>query len=386
MKKKRIAIIFVLISFVTLLFGCSNNEYEKYGNVEVTFYLEGGTYKSSKQPIIYRYDLKNDTMKIKNPLDLMNSTYTIEKSGYELKGWYLNKEEKDGIVTYTGKWDFDTDVIDSNDIKDGIKLYANWHIKKVYSYDIYYIDENGEEQFLLNKEVNEGGRLLEDVAEDALDGYTFIKYTNVDGTAWDTDFKHPGGDNETPIKVIALYEKGVYKVVRTKTDLTNALKNAKNNIYLDSDIDMEGATVYFKNYRGTLKGNNHKIYNFSLNPIPGGNLKNSLEDNVLYVSLFGDIENALIENVSFENVSLELDAGLPTIREIYLLPLARKMINSKINNVVFTGTYQVVKYPESENFNINEHFKVIEKESLEQDEASIVSSNKIEFTKIEKEN
>lgn len=383
MKKKQIAIIFIFISFAMLLLGCSNNEFEEYGNVEVTFCLEGGTYKSSKHPIIYRYDLKDNTMKIKNPVDLMNSTYKIEKSGYELTGWYRNKEEKDGIVTYTGKWDFDTDVIKETDVKNGITLYANWQVKKVYSYAIYYIDENGQEQFLINQEVNEGGRLLESAAEDALNGYTFIKYLNEDGTVWDTNFKHPGGDGETSIKVIAQYEKGNYKVVRTKLELTNAIKNAKNNIYLDADIDMEGAKVYFKNYRGTLKGNNHKIYNFSLNQTYNGTLKDTLENNVLYVSLFGDLENAIVENVSFENVTLELDAGLSTIKEIYLLPLARKMTNSKISNVSFSGTYQVKKYPESETFNENENFIVVKTEYLEKDDASIVSSNKIEFKELE---
>lgn len=380
MKKKRIAIIFIFVAFVCLFIGCNNNEIDEYGNVTVTFKLEGGKYKSSTYDLKYKYNLENEEakMKIQDPSSLMTSTYKIENPGFELVGWYRNREENNGVVTYSGLWDFDNDKIGI----EGITLYAKWQAKKVYSYDLYFIDENGNEQFLVNKVVNEGSRLLDDYAEDALDGYTFIKYLNEDGSPWNKEFTHPGGDQDTKVKALVQCIKGNFKVVRTKLELTSAIKNARNNIYLDADIDMEGDKVFFKNYQGTLIGNNHKISNFSLNPTPYGNLKESLEDNVLYVSLFGDIENAKIENVTFENVTLNLDAGLSIIRQIYLLPLAKKMTNSTICNVTFNGTYEVASYP-SDTFDKEENFIVSNLEYLEKDEESVNSSNKIEFNEIE---
>lgn len=372
MQKKHLCLLAIVMIFCFVFCSCSSTEYEKYGNVKATFELEGGMYKSSSRPIVYNYKLEADKMKIKDPQELMRGNYKIENPGYELVGWYRNKTESG---EYTGKWDFDTDTIDSS----GITLFAKWQEKRVYSFDIYYFDDDGNEQLLFNEVVNEGGQLSAELEALDRDGYTFIKYLNEDKTIWDLEYKHPGGAHTEPIKVYALYEKGNFKVVRTKAELKSAIRFPKNNIYIDADIDMEGEKLYFNDYKGILKGNNHKIYNFALNPEPKGNLKDSLENKVLYVSLFGNIENATIENISFESATLVLQAGLSMIDQIYLLPLSINMTNSTIQNVSFEGTYQVTEWPTSSTFEKSDDFIVSNNAYFEKDDLSVISSNVINF-------
>ena len=370
MKHKRSTIILVIIALVTLMYGCKNKT-TQLGNVKVILELEGGTYKSSKTAVTYWYSLKGDSMLIKDPTSLSKDN-DVEKQGYELVGWYrtknVTKTENGDVVTYSGKWDFDNDRVTT----DGITLYANWQIKRVYSFDIYYLNENGEEVKLCNYVVNAGGQLSEEIDEvQYRDGYTFIRYLDENGNPWDMNFKHPGGDITEPIKVIAKYEEGNSKVVKTRRELQNALK-ANNNIYLDDDIDMEGKTFYYREYKGIIKGNNHRIYNFSLTT-SSASLKDSLVDNNLYISMFDQLTNATITDTTFDEVTLILDAGLPSIQNIYIIPIARKLESTKLENVIFKGTYQITVWP-SDTFNKNENFILVDDEAyLEKDETSVTS-------------
>lgn len=383
MKHNRCTIILIVIALVTLMYGCTNNTTD-FGNVKVIFELEGGTYKSSKAAITYWYSFDSGTILIKEPQSLAADN-EVEKQGYELVGWYRNKtvtKTDDGdVVSYSDKWDFDTDRITT----DGVTLYANWQVKRVYSFDIYYQNENGDEIKLCNYVVNEGGRLSEEIDEvQYRDGYTFIKYLDENGNPWNMEFTHPGGDVTTPIKVIAKYEEGNYKVVKTGKELQSALKSS-SNIYIDSDIDMEGKTFYYHDYKGTIKGNNHRIYNFSLTT-KGFNLKDSLVDNMLYISMFEKLTNATIMDTTFDEVTFVLDAGLPSIQKIYIIPIAQKLENTTLENVTFKGKYSITVWP-SDTFDKNENFVLIDSEAyLEKDETSKVSTT-IEFKELEeKEN
>ncbi len=384
MKHKRITVILIMIALVTLMYGCKNKTVQR-GNVKVIFELEGGTYKSSERAITYGYTLKGDSMLIREPKTLAKDI-DVEKPGYELVGWYRNKnvtKTEDGeVVTYSDKWDFANDRITA----DGITLYANWRVKRVYSFDIYYYDENNKEVKLCNYVVNEGGSLDNEISDvKSREGYTFIKFLDEKGNPWDMNYKLPGGEMTTPIKVFAQYIKGTYKIVRTRSELQKVFKYNKNsNIYLDDDIDMEGKTLYYDEYNGILMGNNHRIYNFKLTHRKG-NLKESLVDGVLYISMFGEMSGAKMIDVTFDGVTCVIDAGLSLIKEIYIIPIAKKVENTSFENVKFKGTYQIIEWP-SEEFNVEKDFTVVDdKTYLDGDEKSQMLDTIIEFIESEKE-
>ena len=131
----------------------------------------------------------------------------------------------------------------------------------------------------------------------------------------------------------------------------------KNNIYLANDIDMNGAEFNILDYGKEFEGNGYTISNFSLSYDASKNaLKEDLEDNSrksLYITIFGDCKNAVIKNVNFENVSISIKTKYKPTYKIYVLPLAKTLENTKIENVKFSGSVTIVELPEEFNKETN---------------------------------
>ena len=373
MKRIRLISIPILLLFLCLMYGCKKEQTDHSNDAKVIFELEGGTYQSSKYPVVHYYQMKEDTILIKQLKELTNAD--IEYPGYEFMGWYKDKTEVDGKAVYENEWDFTKDRVG----KEGVTLYAKWRQKLQYSYGIYALNDDGTETYLCDYEVNAGGTLPYDIkGVSDRDGYTFIRYLDEDKNLWNDAFTHPGGDVKEPIKVYAQYIEGFYKVVRNSKELLDAVKGAGSNIYLAADIDMEGQALYFKNYRRTFLGNNHTISNFAMT-LPAGNLKDSLYNNNLYISLFGNITSATIKDVKFTNAKLEVDCGLSQISEIYIAAIASTVTKSTIENVQFDGTYKITVWPDSPNFNKEENFYLMNEGYVEKDEKSIIKNTTIKF-------
>lgn len=346
MNIKTIKILCFLLMFIPLvsMFGCTNDEINYDDYIQVVYELEGGSYKNSLNPIKQLYKKQPDSTPtlIFDPSTLSNQSVTYEKHIFD--GWYKNRDEIDGKVIYSNKWDFATDTVDNN----GITLYAKWNSIYKYTFKLCYEDDNKELQELGTYQVSDGEAFSDyrNFSNKRI-GYTATgRFFTTDGNLIEGDYKHPGGEADLQIVIIAEYIKGSYKVCRTKSDV----KSARNsNIYLANDIDMEGEKINFKDYNKIFNGNGYKISNFTISYDAGkSGLQQDLQDEnkrSLYISLFGNTSNAVIENVTFENVSIEVNTTYSLTYKIYVSAIAKNLSNTKIDNVNFTGTFSYVKLP-----------------------------------------
>jgi len=370
MKLKHLILTFIIATLICTTYGCKKKNSIERGNAKVTYELVGGTYRSSNFAFHHYYKVSDDEeILIKDPTSM--SSVTPSKEGYTFGGWY-KKITEGKIPNDADKWDFTKDKITSS----GVTLYAYWKENVVYSYDIYWINENGEEELLTEYIVNPQSELSDDIdGVTNKTGYTFLRYLDENKNEMPSDFKHPGGDT-LKVKVYAEFLKGKYTIVKNAKQLSNALV-LRGNIYLANDIDLEGATLYLNNYKSHFMGNGHTISNVTMTTSQK-NIKDSLVNNILYVSLFGNIENATIENVNFENVTLSLQAGLSQITEIIIAPIATIMTKSTISNVTFSGTFEITEWPKD--FNIDEQSTIVEDAPYyEKDETSQIINTIIKF-------
>ena len=334
MKRKIKLFIVSLLSLVSFS-SCSSGSTKKYTGV-ATFYLEGGICQNNTERVMYSYTLndENSTTYIADP-NVLNEG-DIKKVGYTIEGWYKTKIVDGDNVTYQDKWNFETDKMSV----DGVTLYAHWKKDITHTYDICFKDENGKDVIVYSYVVDEG-ETFKDILNKANSrkGYTALPgFYDEFGNPWDNSFTHPGGDSDLSVKVYVNYIQGEYKLISTAEEL---LKATNKGVYLLNDINLEGEEICFNDYIDkSIKGNGHKIYNFKIKCDPT-NLTSSLVDDStswsnLYCGLFRKIENSTIENITFEDCSIEVDTNYSKTTSITVSPFASSIVNSTIKNVSFT--------------------------------------------------
>lgn len=347
MKQKNILILVFIMLFLCILTSCGSNKIGEHKDlVKVTFELEGGTYKNSQTPVKHYYDLKTEeSMLIYELSDLTNSD--LERIGYELVGWYKTKNVNGENVSYSDKWDFTKDKI----TKDGLTLYAYWKKITNFSFEVCYYDENNEVVKLgsyVTDPDDEETKLFKDRLKyvNNREGYTAIGYVDKDGNPWNDEFIHPCEEENPVVQVFGKYIKGEYTIVYDADDLINA---ANENIYLMNDIDMDGNILSLTDYKYIFEGNGYKISNFT---IEFSGKKNDLVDDYdfpgessIYTSLFGNMENAIVRNVTFENMTLTVNTTYKNIYRILVSPFATSIKNSTISNVSLSGEVIISKLP-----------------------------------------
>lgn len=318
----------------TYKYPIANNNSEK---AKAIFVLEGGSCRGYENNVTYIYSLdESGEALIYDPNYIEeNPDNQIILHDHHIEGWYQTKNE-DG--TYSNPWDFSKDKMG----KDGVTLYAKWAENVEYSYLVYKSINDTEP--IAKLVVEKGGKFNDITLDLDIDGYTNIQYLDKDGNPWDSNFTHPGGDVDTAIRVNMDLVEGDFKVVRTARELKNS--KAKN-IYLAADIDLEGASFNFNEYTGILLGNGHKIYNFTVkSPAAKAEINSDLATkNSLYSSIFYKLDGATIKDVTFEDVTYEINNPLQTIRNVVISPLATIVNNSTIENVKVVGTYEIKKAP-----------------------------------------
>lgn len=364
---KRLTVYGLLLLFVLCLVGCGNKNTEPDG-IKVVYELNGGVFQNCTLPIKQYYEFNDDSKRlIKSPEVL--SKASILKSGYTLEGWYKDSN-------FANKWDFEEDEVPL----DGLTLYAKWDKDVKYSYNVCYYDDNDKLIILGTYEVKEG-ETFDDWRGFAGDrkNYTPLKYLDEFGNVWDDTFKHPGGNVDLSINVFVEYIEGYYELVSTAKELKNA---RTKNIYLLNDIDLNGEEFSFTSYNKILKGNGCKIKNFKVPVI--GNKTSGIDDHLdssvkaVYGSIFGNLNNASITDVTFENVEFIVEVGYDLISKVYVAPLCVNMSNSTISNVTISASYSYSKLPS--NFDLNNLIIVNEDHIIKKDESS-VENIKLEISK-----
>lgn len=330
--KKVLLCVISLFMFISLA-SCGSND--KYADmVKATFVLEGGMCRGYGNDVVYLYDFEDDEeVLIYDPNSLEeNEEYQIIMNNYHIEGWYQTKTE-DG--EYENRWDFSKDKM----TKDGITLYAKWKKNVVYSYEVYI---QGEDEPLDTLIVEEGAKFNDITLDLDVDGYTNIQYLDENLEPWDDNFRHPGGETDTAIKIYLDLIEGDFKIVKTASQL----KSSKgHNIYLANDIDFDGDSFAFEEYGKIFLGNGHKISNFVVKtPTAKAEIGSELTTtNSIYSSIFYNINGATIKDVTFDNVTFEINNGLAKIKNIVVSPLATMVSNATIENVIVNGTYKIDK-------------------------------------------
>ncbi len=332
----------------------TNYYYAEEGLGKAIFYLEGGTCKNSKDRITYVYKFDGtivDTLIVDPNVLETNENDKILKSGYHIEGWYKNKvTNPDGTVEYLDKWDFENDKM----TLDGVTLYAKWEINRLYTYELYYYDQDGKAVLLDSYEVKEGEKFYDLFMDNkTVEGYTSLGYLDEQGNAWDNTFTHPGGNSDLAVKVYLNLIEGEYTLVTNARGFRNALSRGQN-IYLLNDIDFDGDEICFDEYSGIIKGNGYKVSNFMIDYDDSRNgLVGPLDDlsgssDHLYISLFFELTDSVIENITFDNITVDLNTSNNRIKYIIFAPLAIKASNTKLINVKLSGYVTVTKTPEAE--------------------------------------
>lgn len=398
-KLKLFGIITVLLLAAAVVAGCSNAAAEYKNNLRVVYELEGGVYGNSTRPVDFYYNYARGGEYAIGDIEKV-SNKKVTRTGYFIEGWYTQRTETDGVVTYDGKWDFEKDKVTfeadgkvSYSGKTGdenlVRLYACWATNVSYEYNVGYVDDNGSfvklatVETLVDIPFGEEKSTIEKKELDKREGYTslgrYYKYDAVaeggKGEELTDDFVLEQSKEDVSLDIVADYIKGDYRVVREAKDITSNAsvdKKANRMLYLMNDVDFGGARVDFMIYNG-IKGNGHKLSNFEIRVTDRkaeGNFDGS-ENCFVEVSMFGDIDGGEITDVTVENVSIGVRAQGDRIRQVYFAPLCMRAKNAKLSNVTFTATKFVV-FSDHE-LNDADYFKDSEFVYYTKDDGTVVS-------------
>lgn len=348
MKRNKILVTLLLVVVAVLgLASCNSKNINKYEDMaSVTFVLNGGTFKNSNKDITYYYNLaEGKSCKVKTPSELSPESL-ITNGNKIIKGWY--KDEN-----FTQPWDFDNDLLNA---KENIKIYIKWGYAVTYDFAIYYKDKDNKDVYLYNVLANEQTyklnidsatvREINKVFEK--NNYTSLwefedssgKSLSSDaiGNGYNVDVTHPGGEESLSVKVYIKAIEGVWKLARTYDDIKVL---GTSNIYLLNDIDCKGKTLTYGDFKDHIfEGNGHTISNFVINndlkntSLVGNDFDNTnLQKNTGYISLFRNLSNSTIRNVSFVNVSFNVLVKNSMVKTLVVAPLAYMANGATIENV-----------------------------------------------------
>jgi hypothetical protein len=307
----------------------------------VAYDASGGLIGNSKSVL---YDAFNPTetpsFKLVDPESTLRDNtnpIVVSKPGHFLVGWYTERTPIDESdlskgYTYSGRWDFDTDVYtaeagksyDANDVT--LTLYAAW--LPYYSFEFYYVDEGGEPvQFTQEKAdgtvapyTYSGIELKLPYYKDGAasysmekfpkrEGYTFLSaYSDADCTTPYTaditglfDLDTAASSCDSTVKIYTKWKAGDWYRISSAEQLIECAK--PDGCYdITADLDFDGLKwpkdFYEEAFTGQIKGNGHKISNIELT------VTSRLDGYGLFSSIGAD---ATICDVTFDNVTLTLN-------------------------------------------------------------------------------
>ncbi len=336
--KRKFEIIISIVS-IALCFAvfAACDDTQTHDGVKVVYMLEGGTFQNADGSVVQYYDFAKGTQNRIKPLQEFAKDSDLVNNGYDFQGWYKTKTVNGDKATYSDLWDFEKDTVGD----EGVTLYAYWTLTVKHTYEIRDYDTD---EVVASVTVEKDVPFNDRFASRA--GYTMIGAYDANKNAWDYDFVHPGGETDLAVVVYAKYIEGSYTVVTTASELKTA-STRNNNIYLANDIDMQGATLSFENFKKEFLGGNHTVSNFTvLYSDKNKDLITDPEDDSkksLAISLFPTTSNAKIVDVNFENVTIDVSTSNSSIYKIYVAPLVVNAENTVINNVAVQGTVKITK-------------------------------------------
>ena len=341
-KSKVLLVSLVMLAALCLITGCSNqtpyqtNNKENY-TVSVKFDANGGNFAENTPVLVDSFNISQmqaNEGKVAIPLLETNHAdrtkpFTATKNGYYLAGWYAQRtENSDGTYSYAEPWNFVEDrlTLDVNGTYSSdepvLTLYAAWlPLVKVEFYNLEDGEKLGEYAFdptnglEINMPAwNEETGVLNMNEFPARNGYTFVSACYDEAGAQPvegTTLTHPAQFNpenatvtDGVLKLYTQWRTGnwfkIYTVEQFKDNFT---VNGCYELMADLDFSNERwpTDAMHGSFSGIIEGNGHKISNVSFE---------QTNNSKMHTGLFGNLtEGSLLNNVTFENVTMTVNAG-----------------------------------------------------------------------------
>lgn len=377
---KSVLITFMLVATVLFVTACSNKgtpydvNNEKGFNVSVRYDANGGMFTTNTDVIVDSYNISGMSTNAEGKVELAllapddaargsTDKYTATKAGHFLVGWYTERTENgtdsngNVIYTYSGRWDFQNGLYEVNPNgtysadEPVVTLYAAWApLYEIHFYDKVSGELLGTETF--NPLVDQietpqwgkktGAMEMNDFPK-APKGYTFQAAYYEDGSVVDTEFlKLPetlnlenGTAGNRVMKVELEWMEGDWYRIYTAEQLYKSA-DADGNYVICADLDFDGEKWPAEFAFGTFNGSITTLDN-SVFTIRNVAVKQTKKD-AANGGLFGVIgETAVIENITFENVSFELLSSVDKGTPAYGLFAGKVQAGATINNVTLAS-------------------------------------------------
>ena len=269
----------------------------------------------------------------------------LTKSGNILVGWYKTRTENaDGSYSYSDKWNFETDSFEvkQNTAGEEFTLYALW--TEFFEFDYYRVKSDGNVEFIGKDQLSVIPSEVKGTADETraaiylpawADGamnyqtgsYSFPKVSGMTYTAAYLDkecekeikteqgkpFIHSGYIDENGVaqnriqNIYVTYEEGERYKISTAEQFAK-YANVDGYYEISGDLDFTGVawpnSLTFGTFNGRIYGKDGisvKFSNISAKYSSSSSNRGGL---------FGEIgDNAVIENVAFENVTVEIAAS-----------------------------------------------------------------------------
>lgn len=380
MKKilKFTAVLSLLIFSVLMIAACSlDDPYKKINNegytVSVKYDIGNGKFSDRDLVLVDAFNLNNEKTNAdgKKEITLIPPDSDLRKgeklemtnSGYTFVGWYKNRTEvtnPDGSTgyTYSGMWDFSRDklILDPNGKYSPetptMTLYAAW--VPLTQFEIYCKDANG--SFKLETVVEatslELPQWVKSTGKLSTTNFPSFKGKTFDAAYLDenctvpapteilSDINYETGTLHTnTIKVYTtLLDGSWYKIHSAKS--MASINDPDAHYIICSDLDFSevawSKTKFADKFNGTIStdGEKYKLSNINATYIPDSKLKT-------YGGIFKEIgESAVIENVTFDNVSFTFDAAINGVKTdtLFIGLLAGNLADGAVvRNIDFIG-------------------------------------------------
>lgn len=368
MKNKVIRSALLLALLLTFVTGCAQEptpyEVNDAANftVSVKYDANGGTFTTNTSVIVDSYDpaKTGGTIALLPPDAAVrgNDAFAAVNNGYFLAGWYREcTRQSDGTCLYAGKWDFENDLLTVDpaaaysSADPVLTLYAAW----IPMFRVNFRDlQSGE---LLDTYVftpDAGADLTVPALDEttgavqmhkfpARSGYTF------NGAYYDAEGKHAVDTAQVLHTGTVNYENGTaenaemdlyidytegewYHIYTAEQFRDNASVNG--HYVLHADLDFEGeiwpTSLMYGNFSGSIQGNGYTIRNVELT---------QTNNSKVNAGLFGYLtENASLTDVTFENVTFTIKAGVRMVGTSFGLLCGTVSGDAELENVAITGS------------------------------------------------
>ena len=377
-KIKSILIPFVLLATLFLVTACSgdptayeNNDAAGY-TVSVKYDANGGVFTGTSSVMVDCFNIAdmakdssgNVNLKLLDPAKKDRGDFTITNGNLILAGWYKERTESTNsngevVYSYSGKFDFETDVVTVDSSKTYtsaepvLTLYAVW----IPKFEIEFVSADTKEP--IGKKYEYNPETVKEILAPAWNMETGAMdmscFPRVDGKTFEAAYydeactqpvgqyvEHPGEIDDatgeaknTSLKLYVKYTEGEWFHIYTAEQFT---KNAKLGGHYIIHNDLDFADTYWPSnlttgqFKGSIQSADGQNVTFKNIELIQKNINNN------QMGLFGTLTDvAKISNVTFENVTLSIEAGTRTGNARFGLLAGTVNAGAQLENVQFTN-------------------------------------------------